>query len=626
MELLGYDMILKLKGRFFDLLNPESEYFGYEYIREQLVLTLKELTNSEEVTLFNIRECNKRVFVEASSNPCLKSQSTSTNITSVELDKQIKLKPTQKSILIGDLSYDIVAPLMYKQLFLGYLAIKSIKCSLSDEILQTLYMECSTLIAKSQHFEQILQEEKRYKQLFRVTEKFHSSMNMELVLGEIINTLKEVYPTFTYYLLLSHDHNSYGELPIKDLEYDSENDAAMECYVTGTVKMEERSEEERSVLYAPLKGKQGVYGVLQVTAPDALEFPNNEVNFISLLANTAGGAIENAQLYEQSKRLISDLQLINETSHRLNSNLRLTETMDYMVKQIIKSFNAQEAGFILYNTDFTKAVVQEGSTDFFYTAEADSYINYFMEKIQTDKDAIFIGDLSLPGKDLSQERYKSVMAVPMVQSDSLRGFALVMHKEPYHFSFETFKLFLSLIHHSTLAFTNTMLREELEKMVVTDHLTKLYSRSYLDEKIEQSMNEDAEGTFILIDIDNFKIVNDTYGHQVGDEVLIQVAEIVQSNIRGTDIGARWGGEELAIYLPRIPLSTGAQIAERLCKRVREESKPSITISCGLSHWEKEHIDCYNTLFKRADKALYIAKGTGKDKVVIFNEDSEQETE
>lgn len=213
------------------------------------------------------------------------------------------------------------------------------------------------------------------------------------------------------------------------------------------------------------------------------------------------------------------------------------------------------------------------------------------------------------------------MAVPMVQSEKLKGFTLVMHREPYHFTFETFKLLQSLIHHSTLALTNSMLREELERMVVTDHLTKLYSRNYLDERIHLSMAEDEMGTFILIDIDNFKLINDTYGHQVGDEVLVQVANLILGNIRDTDIGARWGGEELAIYLPQISIETGALIAERLVKKVSENTNPPITISCGVSYWTSESGDTLKSLFKRADKALYIAKGTGKNKVVIQEEDT-----
>jgi diguanylate cyclase (GGDEF)-like protein len=202
----------------------------------------------------------------------------------------------------------------------------------------------------------------------------------------------------------------------------------------------------------------------------------------------------------------------------------------------------------------------------------------------------------------------------------LKGIAIVMHQKPYFFSFETFKLLQSLIHHSTLAFTNSMLREELEKMIITDHLTKLHSRNYLDEKINRSMKEDEQGTFILIDIDDFKRVNDTFGHQVGDEVLIQVANLIKGNIRENDVGARWGGEELAIYLPMVSLSAGEAIAKRLVEKVDEHSNPHVTVSCGISYWNKDHTDTYNYLFKRADEALYVAKRTGKNKVVT-QEDS-----
>ena len=167
-----------------------------------------------------------------------------------------------------------------------------------------------------------------------------------------IFTLQEIYPTYTYILLLSQDYKDYEGLPVKELQYDGENMAIMQSYVTGTVQFEDSVLEKKSILYAPLKGKQGVYGILQVTAPNTLVFPKNEVEFISLLANTAGGAIENAQLYEQSKQLISDLQLINDTSHRLNSNLPLYETMKYMTEQMVKTFGAEEVGFFLFSSDY----------------------------------------------------------------------------------------------------------------------------------------------------------------------------------------------------------------------------------------------------------------------------------
>jgi diguanylate cyclase (GGDEF)-like protein len=460
----------------------------------------------------------------------------------------------------------------------------------------------------------LLLELKRYKLLLHSAEKFHSSMDKETILMEIIETLKEVYPEYKYFLLLSQD-NSSSNLHIINLEYKSKNLSAMQAYLSGTIQLEQSSKDNDSILYVPLKGKQGVYGVLQVTAPNTVEFPANEIEFINSLTRSAGSALENAELYQQSRQAIFELKIINETSHQLNSNLRLVDTMRYMSKQIQQTLKGQEVGFFLFSQDESKVKVLPGSTSFFLKKQAGAYIEYVKRKIQTEEESIFITDFELSDfKDV--KNYCSIMAVPMFQSKILKGFTIVMHKEPFFFSFESFKMLQSLIYPSSLALANSMLREELEQMIITDHLTKLHSRNYLDEKIQHSMKNDDEGTFLLIDLDNFKGINDTFGHQIGDEVLIQVANLIKSNIRGNDVGARWGGEELALYLPNVSLEAGVTIAKRLVEKVAESSYPSITVSCGVSHWKKDRIDTYNYLFKRADEALYIAKGTGKNKVVI----------
>jgi two-component system cell cycle response regulator len=456
---------------------------------------------------------------------------------------------------------------------------------------------------------------KRYKQLLQITETLHSSLDVEILLGELCITLKELYPDFSFSLLLSQDTYSHNDLPIIELEYDSENIAAIKAYASGELQFEYSSSAKHAIIYAPLKGKQVTYGVLQVVAADATEFPEYEVEFLRLLAGAAGSSLENAYLYQQSKQEISNLQLINETSHCLNSNLRLVDTMTYMSDQIISSINAQEVGFFLFSHEQAKVQILPGSTPYFYTKQAQIYIDYIKGKIQMERNPLFIGDINLHNiKNISS--FHSILAIPMIHHEELKGFSIVMHQKPYFFSFDTFRLLQSLIHHSSLALTNSMLREELEHMIITDHLTKLHSRKFLDERIQWSMKEAEEGTFILIDIDNFKEINDTYGHQVGDQVLIQVANLIKGNIRGEDIGARWGGEELALYLPGVPLENGAAIAERLVKKVSQCSAPHITVSCVVSYWNKERQDAYNFLFKRADEALYIAKRTGKNKVVI----------
>lgn len=620
MELLEKQLILSLKSRFFDLIDSDSTMLRYEDFLKEMLLLVKDTIGVEEVTFFNCSQWRQDLYIEASTDERILSSKDFPFI----LCQKFKEFMSEKIIVrlpihIPELKhYDLLIKLKRNDEALGFIAIRGLKgCSHPDELLEGVAKECANFLHKARSLCDVIFEEKRYKQLFRVTEKFHSSMDMDAVLGEIIFTLQEVYPTFTYYLMLSHDNNNHGNLPIKDLEYDSDNISAMQAYVTGNIQLEDSIQEKKSILYAPLKGKQGVYGVLQVIAPNTMAFPKNEVEFITLLANTAGSALENAQLYQQSRRLISDLQLINETSHKLNSDLRLTETISFMTGQIKDSFDAEEVGFILVTEDFNHMKVINGSTSFFFLDEAEEYLNYISMKIKNEKDSIFLGDLRFEN---SSNKFKSIMAVPMVQTEVIKGFALVMHQEPYHFTFETFKLLQSLIHHSTLAFTNSILREELEKMVITDQLTKLHSRSYLSDKIHRSMNEDAHGTFILIDIDNFKHINDTYGHQVGDDVLVQVANVIQENIRESDIGARWGGEELAIYLPKVPLNVAVVIADRLVNKVRELTDPTVTISCGVSYWTKEQSDNFTQLFKRADQALYVAKETGKNKVVIQEDD------
>ena len=615
-EFLEREILLEIKVRFFDLIRSDRQSFSYSELLSQMLLTLRSLLKAKEVDYYSCEDVLQGLFVEATT----RTDEINTFPTSrVKYEAGEHIFTRRPNSMPGLEKYELVIELAGDGKLRGLLAFEMNSDSIaSDWLLEMISQECGAFIEKIRSLNNAMAEEKRYKQLFRVTEKFHSTMDMDAVLGEIIATLQEVYPSFTYYLLLSHDHKGYGGLPVKDLEYDSENLTAMQSYVSGQIQFEDSLSEKNSIMYAPLKGKQGVYGVLQVIAPDSLVFPQNEVEFIKLLANTAGSALENAKLYEQSRRLIADLQLINETSHQLNSSLRLTDTMNFICGQILKSFNAQEVGFIMLDSENDDYTVLQGSTSFFFSKDATKYIFDVGSRIQREKEPLFIGDFdsNIEGSSLL---YRSIMGVPMVQSGSLKGFALVLHEEAYHFAFETFKLLQSLIHHSTLAFTNSILREELEKMVVTDHLTRLFSRSHLDDKMNQSMLEDAQGAFILIDIDNFKGVNDTYGHQVGDEVLIQLAREIAKNIRGTDIGARWGGEELAIYLPGAPLEIGVLIANRLVHRVEKHTNPSVTISCGVSTWVKGQEDSVKSLFKRADQALYLAKSSGKNKVVVQKE-------
>ncbi|QTN00094.1 diguanylate cyclase [Sediminibacillus dalangtanensis] len=453
--------------------------------------------------------------------------------------------------------------------------------------------------------------------LYQVTSSFHASINTKEVLEEVITTLKDVYPGFDYYLYLSQEFPGADDLPTKELIYNDNvtNRVSVHAFLTGDVQYEQLADNCESNLYIPLRGKQGVYGVLQICASTVTTFPAEDVEFISLLANEAGNAMENARLYQQSKQLIEDLQLINETSHTLNSNLRLIETTTFMNRQIKDKFGAEEIGFILFKEDSQEEYeVLDGSTDYFLSRKAKPFLTNTLELLKKQHDAVFIGDFSIKYPEIRLP-YHSVMAIPMVQSKQIKGAIFVLHPDAYYFSFEAFKLIQSLVHHSTLAFVNSMLREQLEHLVITDYLTSLYSRKYLDERLQEHLSEDEQGAFLLIDIDDFKKFNDTYGHELGDELIIQVATIIKGHIGAEDFAARWGGEELAVYLPNASIEDGMETAHQLVKQVEAFTEPTVTISVGVSYWNKGQDQHSGNVFDRADEALYQAKELGKNCVV-----------
>ncbi|HAD87821.1 MAG TPA: PleD family two-component system response regulator [Rhodospirillaceae bacterium] len=162
-------------------------------------------------------------------------------------------------------------------------------------------------------------------------------------------------------------------------------------------------------------------------------------------------------------------------------------------------------------------------------------------------------------------------------------------------------------------------------MALTDGLTGLHNRRYLESHIDGIVRRTGDGTkgvsLMLIDLDHFKRVNDTYGHAAGDEVLKIVAKRILRNIRGFDTAARFGGEEFVVAMPDTPLDVAFTVADRIRVKVAEEpvtlpdgSPISVTLSAGVAESDPKG-DTTADLIERADKALYIAKHEGRDMVI-----------
>ena len=168
-------------------------------------------------------------------------------------------------------------------------------------------------------------------------------------------------------------------------------------------------------------------------------------------------------------------------------------------------------------------------------------------------------------------------------------------------------------------YSKFMLQEELKRQVVMDDLTGIFNRRKLDEvmqyEIIHSINHESPFSMLMVDIDLFKKINDLHGHNVGDEVLVSLAGLVNEGMRKTDYLIRFGGDEFIVFLPDTPLETACKIAERLRIKVENhifEKVGHITISIGVAMYLKS--DNKDTFLKKADEKLYEAKREGRNLV------------
>ncbi|MBM3249468.1 MAG: diguanylate cyclase [Candidatus Omnitrophica bacterium] len=170
------------------------------------------------------------------------------------------------------------------------------------------------------------------------------------------------------------------------------------------------------------------------------------------------------------------------------------------------------------------------------------------------------------------------------------------------------------------------LYRKIQELAITDSLTRVFSRRYFlerfREEVERSRKQKYELSFLMVDIDHFKEINDNYGHLVGDAILREVSTTIKENIRQMDFMGRYGGEELSIVLPETDKEQAVLVAERIRKTLESkqmsiyDERLGVTISIGISTFPKDSADL-GDLIDRSDEALYQAKQSGRNRVCIY---------
>ncbi|MEW9670976.1 sensor domain-containing diguanylate cyclase [Ammoniphilus sp. 3BR4] len=466
------------------------------------------------------------------------------------------------------------------------------------------------LVALEVHMEQM----RTHETLFHITKKIHSSIDVDEVLHSIVNNIRILFPAMKVDLWLSHDPST--TMPFKTFSYNmEEQEVSLQAFMEGKVlirQLDDRQNGRNITLAAPLRGKQGIYGVLEMYADEPVEMTAKDIEYITILADTAGNAFENAQLYQQSQKLIRELLLINGMARQLNKSLNLKDILQYVLDKLMETYHAEYC-VILQRIPQEERFVVIASTVLEQKGMEVEGKKGELAKLLHQKEAVIVSDKQQETPSSFLGPYRSLLGVPLFSGSEVEGAIFVSDQKPNSFSFDDFKLLEILAQHVNMAIKNASLHNEVERMVITDNLTNLYNRKFLNDHVSLSVKQNKQGALILMDIDHFKRVNDSYGHQVGDEILVQVSEILRSSVRKTDIAARWGGEELAIYLPGQTLETAVEVSERIRLRIEQQTKPKVTISLGIAAWrDDQHEETVESLFNAADMALYEAKRKGRN--------------
>lgn len=261
----------------------------------------------------------------------------------------------------------------------------------------------------------------------------------------------------------------------------------------------------------------------------------------------------------------------------------------------------------------------------------DSKINLSSEEIKyVYNEQEFLINSKDPIKQIGSQRSNihSAMGVPIFLRDKFMGYIVVEHKV-YNFMTIELKMFLkSIANQIAISIENSFLYKQLEKLTQTDSLMNIYNRKYFFDYMEKMMKQENHDKFaiVMIDIDNFKKVNDNFGHQFGDKVLINTAKVINGWLGNNDIIARYGGEEIILCIKDFDEEISVYNKVDIIRRAIESSiisfqgkENSVTASFGISYFPLNSQNI-SELIKIADDLLYNAKKLGKNKVISAHDE------
>jgi len=329
-------------------------------------------------------------------------------------------------------------------------------------------------------------------------------------------------------------------------------------------------------------------------------------------------------------RRVKELEILNATSRELAASLQLHELVESLARETVRAIPEAEL-LTLVHRGRAEDGGGEGLVVDSYDREHRKFERFHVTAsagptgwVLRHQETLSIKDLRRSGFEASADSgVRSWLGVPLSIYGETAGVLAVQSRERGAFDADHRRLLESIGAQAAVALQNARLYE----LAMVDGLTSLFVRRYFDarleEEIERSRRFGGDFSVVMMDIDDFKQLNDTHGHQAGDLVLVRVADIVNREMRGVDTAARYGGEEFAMVLPRTGMLDAYNQAERIRTLIEEarisfDGKAlSVTGSFGIASYPESGLGKAEDLIRRADTALYRAKRTGKNRVELY---------
>ncbi|MBN2041481.1 MAG: sensor domain-containing diguanylate cyclase [Spirochaetes bacterium] len=340
---------------------------------------------------------------------------------------------------------------------------------------------------------------------------------------------------------------------------------------------------------------------------------------------------------KNAEDIIRKLKLVIEINSYITKSLEGEEVQKRILHQLKRLLNCEASSVLLVDNELSRLKFAYLSKD----EEDDTLTDVNLKigegiagTVWSNGTPILINDaqndprFSNKVDKKSNTQTNSVIAVPLTVKGKVIGVLEAINKKNGSFNSFDLEMMQYISTQSAIAIKNA----ELYNMANTDGMTKLYTNKYFRERLseewERSIRYKHHLSLVMLDIDDFKNFNDTYGHQAGDRVIKEVAKIVKSGFRSIDIPCRYGGEEFTIVLPETSLQEALIVVERIREKIEQmsieynDSYLKSTVSGGIASIPDITTKDHEEFIDMADKALYHSKNTGKNKISVYRQQME----